>query len=870
MKLRYMNIRYILAALGAAAAVSASAAPVSPEKALEIVNGPASRKVLRSLGGSPSFKIAAKRLTPAGDATACYLMTRGGMPGYVVVAGDDALGTDILGFTDNGTPAEMPDNMRAWLDQAGRAIDYLNAHPMARVKKAEVASRASAVGPLLGDIHWGQQPYYNRKAPSTSYPIGCVATAVGQVMYSHRWPEHGTGSNSYVSTTHKLNISQDFSQSTYQWDKMANTLDNTSSSETIDAVASMLYDFAVSVDMDFQVGGSGAYSEKIAGALANHFSYSKQIHCAKRDAYTGEQWLEMLHGELDNGFSVVYGGATSGMGMGHSFVCDGYNEEGLYHINWGWNGSGNGYFALNALAYDYVDMTTGQSMKDGFNYHQDMIVGMRPDRDGSTQWRDYEFFTEGLMAVDAAGQPVDFATVTIPCGSELPVYLYEAYNISNRMTPAREYGLRLTDANGSQVAVFGQTNAGELRFGPVLDDPVTIKIPQQLPDGEYTVKPYFLIDGETAPRDFTTSVGAVSRLNVSVAGGNATISPAGMYNLRVDELTWTPDHLDSEVSSTFRLTVTNEGELYDGCLYFQLKVKGDNVAHHWYNSPHVDVTIPAGETRTVEFTQVLDCYRSDAYVITFYNRDEKPFYTQEGLSIDGREPEPELSLTKKIKFIPKDYQVPWNCMILEAELINEGGLYEGKMFWVMVDPYTMMTNDQYEGRDHDVVIPGNGTVKTVHVMGTFDYPNSWSMSNEFLAVFNHVGTNCHQAGSIGPEKFNLLETTYGSKNEAVVWDPAWDTQNADRGQQSGIGCLPAAAPKADIAISCADGVVTAQLPAGASLKALTVFDAKGCPVAFGPEGAEGEVKVYISSLPAGAYFVAVTTTAGSAAAPVIR
>ncbi len=864
-----MTVRYIFAALGAAAAIAAQAAPVSPEKALEIVNGPASRHVARSLGGSPSFKIAAKRLTPTGNATACYLMTRGDMPGYVVVAGDDAFGVDILGYTDSGTLADMPDNMRAWLDQAGRAIDYLNAHPQAR-PKAVAPSRAKVVEPLLGDIHWGQQPYYNRKAPSTSYPIGCVATAVGQVMYSHRWPLRGTGSHSYTTTTHKLNLSQDFSQSTYQWDKMANTLDNTSSPEVVDAVASMLYDFAVSVEMDFQSGGSGAYSEKIAGALANHFGYSKQAHCVKRDAYTGEQWLEMLHGELDDGFAVVYGGATSGMGMGHSFVCDGFNEEGLYHINWGWNGNGNGYFALNALAYDYIDMATGQSMKDGFNYHQDMIVGMRPDRDGSTQWRDYEFFTEELMGVDADGQPVDFEEVTLPLGARLPVYLYEAYNISNRVTPVKELGLRLIDVSGTQIAAFSPYDPCESRFGPVLDDPVTVTLPVGLADGSYTIEPYFVLDGESEARKFTTSVGAVSRLEVKVANGQTVISPAGFYSLRVDELTWTPDHLGIETNTTFRLTVTNEGETYDGCLYFQLKVKGNNVASHWYNSPHVDVTIPAGETVTVEFTQRLDCYRSDAYEITFFNRDEKSFYTREGLSIDGFEPEPELSLTKKIKFIPKDYQVPPNCMILEAEVINEGGLYEGTMFWVMVDPYTLMANDCYEGRDHDVVIPGNGTVKTIHVMGVFDVASSWSMSNEFIAAFNHVGKNCQQAGSIGPKQYNLLETTYGSRNDAVVWDPAWDAQNADPGQQSGIERVPAAVPGDNIAVECVGGIVTATLPAGAKLKALTVFDAQGRAVAFGPEGTEGTVRVDISTLPSATYFVAVSTTAGSYSAAVAR
>lgn len=865
-----MKAKHILAALGAAATMASYAAPVTPEKALEIVNAPSSQKMLRAMGGSPSFRIAEKRLTPAGNATACYLMTRNSMPGYVIVAGDDALGTEVLGYSNNGTPDEMPDNMRAWLDQAGRAIDYLNSHPGAAPIKVQPKSPGASVEPLLGNIHWGQQPYYNRKAPSSSYPIGCVATAVGQVMYSHQWPASGTGSHSYTTTTHKLQISQDFSKTTYRWDKMAETLDNTSSEETIDAVATMLYDFAVSVEMDFQVGGSGAYSEKIAGALANHFGYSKQIHCCKRDAYTGEQWIEMLHNELDNGFPVVYGGATSGMGMGHSFVCDGYNEDGFYHINWGWNGNGNGYFAINALAYDYIDMTTGQSMKDGFNYHQDMIVGMRPDRDASTQWRDYEFFTEELMAVDKAGQPTDFLPLTVACGSTLPIYLYEAYNISNRITPVREFGLRLIDAGGTQIDSFGEKNPGELRFGPVLDDPVTVTIPANLPDGTYTIEPYFLIEGEDETRKFTTSIGAVSTLKVEVDAGEATITPQGHYSLRVDNLKWTPEQLNSGVSTTFSLTITNEGEMYDGCLYFQLKVKGDKVMSHWYTSPHVDVTIPAGATQTIEFTQQLDCYRSNAYEITFFNRDEKPFFTLEGLSIEGRDPDPELALTKKIKFIPKDWQVPANCMILEAEVINNGGLYEGKMFWVMVEPYTLMTSDYYEGTDHDVVIPGNGTVKTIHVMGTFDSASSWSMSNEFVAVFNHYATNCKQAGSIGPQEYNLLETTWGPKNDNVRWDPAWDIENADRGPSSAISPIPATATEANIGITCAMGIVTATLPPDATLKALTVFDPQGRPVAFGQEGLTGTVTVDINHLGAGPYFVAVSTTCGSAAASIMR
>ena len=43
-----MKAKHILAALGAAATMASYAAPVTPEKALEIVNAPSSQKMLRA------------------------------------------------------------------------------------------------------------------------------------------------------------------------------------------------------------------------------------------------------------------------------------------------------------------------------------------------------------------------------------------------------------------------------------------------------------------------------------------------------------------------------------------------------------------------------------------------------------------------------------------------------------------------------------------------------------------------------------------------------------------------------------------------------------------------------------------------------
>ena len=33
-------------------------------------------------------------------------------------------------------------------------------------------------------------------------------------------------------------------------------------------------------------------------------------------------------------------------------MCDGYDGNGMFHINWGWNGMSNGYFLLSVLDPD--------------------------------------------------------------------------------------------------------------------------------------------------------------------------------------------------------------------------------------------------------------------------------------------------------------------------------------------------------------------------------------------------------------------------------------------------------------------------------------------------------------------------------------
>ena len=87
----------------------------------------------------------------------------------------------------------------------------------------------------------------------------------------------------------------------------------------------------------------------VPGALKNYFGYDKHVTLRKRSYYGTTEWMNIIKAELDAGRPVYYGGASDAGQGGHAFVCDGYDDNGYVHINWGWYGDSNGYFLVNRL-----------------------------------------------------------------------------------------------------------------------------------------------------------------------------------------------------------------------------------------------------------------------------------------------------------------------------------------------------------------------------------------------------------------------------------------------------------------------------------------------------------------------------------------
>lgn len=330
----------------------------------------------------------------------------GEQDGFVIVAGDERCSNLILGFSDENSfdASEMPSNIKYWLKGYSIQIDQIkeskaNVSGNSQSAKANYIRKASStninmpiVSPLLTkngtEITWKQGAPFNGKAPyigQSQCITGCVATAMAQIMYYWEWPIKGTGSNSY--TWKEQTLSSTFNDHTYNWSIMKPTTNKNTTEEQKNAVAQLLYDCGVSVNMNYGVGsggdhGSSATSENARTALRKNFGYANSTGIRYRFNYTNEEWESILIDELKKRRPILYGGQDKSGQGGHAFVCDGYGEQGkknYFHFNWGWDGSSNGYYTISCDPDNYE-----------FSDNQDIITGIRPDNDEDwTDWRDY-------------------------------------------------------------------------------------------------------------------------------------------------------------------------------------------------------------------------------------------------------------------------------------------------------------------------------------------------------------------------------------------------------------------------------------------------------------------------------------------------
>ena len=287
--------------------------------------------------------------------------------GYVIVSGDDRA-EEILGYGEGTLDMnKIPANMKWWLGMYKEQIEYLIENPNVQVQKLSNSStmlKASTVSPLLTS-QWDQMSPYWNQCPSyggSTCLTGCVATAMAQVMYYWKYPAELPALPAYTTNTRHISVAA-LSGTTVDWNSMTNTYSSSSSTAAKNAVATLMRYCGQSCEMDYDNynnGGSGAYSDdQLAGMKL--FGYNSGATYVQRNNYTDAQWTAMMLEDLQAGRPILYGGDDGS--AGHAFVVDGYDGT-KYHINWGWSGEDDGYFAISSFMIDsYYDFRQNQDMQ---------------------------------------------------------------------------------------------------------------------------------------------------------------------------------------------------------------------------------------------------------------------------------------------------------------------------------------------------------------------------------------------------------------------------------------------------------------------------------------------------------------------------
>lgn len=314
-----------------------------------------------------------------------YVFNIQGNTGFVIISAEDA-GMPLIAYsTEAGytqpTATSNP-NLFYWMEKRNKEIEYMrinNVQADSQVKGVWAMYSSSsfkttppstmAVGPLCSTT-WNQNggggTPYNSMCPGGSV-TGCVATAMAQIMKKWAYPTMGNNSSSYVHPTYGT-LSANYAGATYNWASMPNGSSNSD-------VALISYHCGVSVNMDYSPSGSGAYvyggSPSAQHAYVNYFKYDPGIQGATRAAGGDAAWIAKLKTEFDAGRPVQYCGYTPGYTSGHSWVADGYDNSNNMHMNWGWGGNSNGYYAVNNL------VPSGQPQYD-FGTGDGALVGIKP------------------------------------------------------------------------------------------------------------------------------------------------------------------------------------------------------------------------------------------------------------------------------------------------------------------------------------------------------------------------------------------------------------------------------------------------------------------------------------------------------------
>lgn len=396
--------------------------------------------------------------------------------GGFIIASADSRTLPVFGYSTSGSIdwEQMPDNIREWIksyDEAvatlGNSTNYNNGKLLSDFLQSDTPQERDPVEPLI-KTHWNQyEPYWDLtpvyKGPRSDLKgkkclTGCAPTAFAQILNYYQYPKTmPNGLPDYNACIDDVNNDQLYNYNidalppvAFDWDNMLDdyTLINPETGKKEDvgtpqqrlAVATLMRYCGQALKAGYSPEGTACYYYKYQDVFNNIFGYPAAIKVERKD-YSIDEWEEIIYGELAAGRPVEYGGDNEE--AGHAFICDGYDGYGFFHINWGWGGSGDGYFSLSVL--NPQSNTNNNIGSDGIGFSRDQLaviyldpaMEIRPKPESSKTNIPIVFQDQGMIVKDA----------------NTVVYYYE-YDGEDVQKAVADYALGTPGKNGTWLPLF--------------------------------------------------------------------------------------------------------------------------------------------------------------------------------------------------------------------------------------------------------------------------------------------------------------------------------------------------------------------------------------------------------------------------------
>jgi len=462
---------------------------------------------------------------------AFYVFNADGNQGFVIVSADDRT-ESILGYADAGSLDlnNLPVNVAFWLQRYARQIKSLG-------EGVNLAAPHRAPGTekvLMETAKWDQDAPYNGMCPLESYKViedehevtkkrptytGCTATAMAIVLRYYQWPNDMKALPAYTSK--KKDGDADIPMpalqaTTFDWTKLKMTYTKKdgepqySKEDSAEVAKIMLY---CGQAIQMQYGSSASSGSAHVKDFVNTFGYSKTANEAKRHGFSNEDWEKMIYDEIVAQRVVFYSGFNES--AGHSFVIDGYDGNGLFHVNWGWGGSEDGYFTLATLNPDAKSIA-GIRTGNGYPMTDVAIIGLKKAEDGEVESEPYIY----NMTYIGEGNPNNYTRANTTANFA-DVKMATSFYFSGITAPKFKYTIKAYK-DGTLYKDLGLDGDMDLSTEYNTGN-VKVSFGANWPDGTYELRPSYQLQGKTEWKDPRVEDQGC-KLYATIAGTKLTLS----------------------------------------------------------------------------------------------------------------------------------------------------------------------------------------------------------------------------------------------------------------------------------------------------------------------------------------------------------